>query len=125
KMILHASDVEEILKVKAAFTLAVSRLLREAALPAAKIGRVFLAGSLGSHVQPRSLIDLGFLPPGLGTRVTLCGNTSLAGAALLLRHKELREPCTAWAERATSLDLAGDPAFGEAFAKHMVFAWRS
>lgn len=125
KMILYASDVEEILKVKAAFTLAVSRLLREASLPPARVKRVFLAGSLGSHVQVNSLTDLGFLPPGLGFRVTLSGNTSLAGAALLLRRAEARETCAAWAGRATALDLAGDPSFGDAFAKHMVFAWRS
>lgn len=125
KMVLHAADVEEILKVKAAFTLAVSSLLREAALPAAGIRRVFLAGALGSHAPVAALTDLGFLPAILGAKVTCSGNTALAGAALLLARDDVRETCAAWAERVETLDLASAPSFGEAFARHMVFAWRS
>ncbi|MDR3073963.1 MAG: ASKHA domain-containing protein [Deltaproteobacteria bacterium] len=125
RMILFASDVEEILKVKAAFSLAVSRLLREAALPAAGVRRVFLAGSLGSHAPVAALTDLGFLPAVLGPRTAFAGNTSLAGAALFLLHKKTRARCEAWARKVLPLDLAGDPSFAAEYARHMAFAWRA
>ncbi len=125
KMALFASDVEEILKVKAAFTLAVSHLLRSASLPASKLSRVYLAGSLGANVSVAALSALGFLPPGTAGKVVLAGNTSLAGAALLLGHPGLRDQVARWGGAVTALDLAADPNFGAQFARHMVFAWRS
>jgi uncharacterized 2Fe-2S/4Fe-4S cluster protein (DUF4445 family) len=125
KMALFASDVEEILKVKAAFTLALSRLLREASLPPTRLSRICLAGSLGMNVPVAALTGLGFVPPGTGNTVVPAGNTSLAGAALFLGNKAAREKCARWAESVITLDLAADTAFGEDFARHMAFAWRS
>ena len=124
KMLLFASDVEEILKVKAAFTLAVSRLLTAGGISAADVKQVYLAGSLGAHAPVNALTELGFLPSVLGSRVVFAGNTALSGAALLLEEPALREPLAAWAEAVTSLDLANDPAFGGAYADHMVFSWK-
>lgn len=125
KMLLTASDVEEILKVKAAFSLAVSRMLREAGATAASLRRIFLSGSLGSNAPASALTSLGFLPPGTETRITAAGNTALDGAALLLRDENARTACARWAENAIPLDLAGSGSFGHDYARHMVFAWRS
>lgn len=124
KMLLFASDVEEILKVKAAFTLAVSRLLDTASVNVQDIKRVYLAGSLGIHAPVNALTELGFLPSVLGPRIVFAGNTALEGAALLLACTAIREPLTAWAKGVTALDLASDPSFGGAFAEHMAFAWK-
>ena len=124
KMFLTAWDVEEILKVKAAFTLAVSRLLTAASLPISRLKGVYLAGSLGTYAPLDALYALGFLPPGLGAPVHLSGNTSLAGARLFLADHAARDKSIDWARRVTTLDLASDPAFGSAYAEHMVFAWR-
>lgn len=125
KMALFASDVEEILKVKAAFTLAVSRLLWAASLSAGKLARVYLAGSLGNNVSLTALSSLGFLPPGCAGKVVLAGNTSLAGAALFLRRENVRDECARWAASVTALDLASEKDFGGEFARHMAFAWRA
>lgn len=125
KMALFASDVEEILKVKAAFTLAVSRLLRAASLSAGKLVRVYLAGSLGCNVSLTALSSLGFLPPGCAGKVVFAGNTSLAGAALFLRRERARDECARWAASVTALDLASEKDFGAEFARHMAFAWRA
>lgn len=125
KMLLTASDVEEILKVKAAFSLAVSRMLREAGVTAASLRGIYLSGALGSSAPAPALTALGFLPPGTESKVTAAGNTALDGAALLLRDKTARAVCARWAENATPLDLAGSDSFGHEYARHMVFAWRS
>ena len=124
KMALYASDVEELLKVKAAFSLTLSRLLRTASLTAADLSRIYFAGAFGMHVPVEAMTSLGFVPPGTGKRIVTAGNTSLAGASLFLRHPAAREACARWAGNVTTLNLAGEAAFGQAFAGHMFFAWR-
>lgn len=91
---LTGRDVEELLKVKAAFNLAFSRLLREAGIAARELKAVYLAGALGGHVRLEVLQELGFAPLGMQSRMRALGNASLAGAALLLRSVEAR----AWIE---------------------------
>lgn len=124
RLFLTASDIEELLKVKAAFSLAVARLLHTAGLAPSSLNAVYLAGALGMHVPADALDELGFLPPGLSSRVLAVGNSSLAGANLFLRVPEARESACAWARRVRTLDLATDPAFAAAYADHMTFSWK-
>ena len=124
KMFLSATDVEEIVKAKAAFSLALASLLRAADLPAGRLNALFLAGSLGRHLAPGVLADLGFVPAVLGAKIAPVGNSSLDGAALFLRHEGAREKSVAWSAAVRTLALADDPAFAAAFADHMRFSWR-
>lgn len=123
---LLPADVEEILKVKAACNVALSRLLREAGLEVHQLTAICLAGALGEHVGVANLEGLGFIPPGSGGRVRLLGNSSLEGAALLLDpvHGETRRQ---WAVRLAQgvrvLDLAQAEDFSDAFFKRMIFSY--
>ncbi len=119
---LYAGDVEEILKVKAAFSLGLSRLLAEAGLAARELSGIFLAGSLGAHTDWDALENLGFFPPGTATRLRAAGNASLAGAALLLRNEKARSDLVDWSRSVRAVDLAG-PSFQRDFAAHMRFIW--
>lgn len=117
---LTASDVEEILKVKAAFNLALSALLEAAGLTAQALAGLHLAGAMGEHVSLDDLERLGFLPSALVRRTVRAGNTSLAGTALLLTRPEVRT----WLEKLTApkiLDLASEPAFAGRYLERMVF----
>lgn len=120
---LTATDVEEILKVKAAFSLGLRLLLEEAGTASHRVARVFLAGAFGGYVEPRALEELGFFPPGMGERMTAVGNAALGGAALLLCRETARNDLTAWAARVRSLDLASHPVFMREYARHMRFGW--
>ena len=122
-MALSAVDVEEVLKVKAAFNLALSRLLAEATLRPGALAALCLAGALGAHVAVDDLEALGFLPAGLGTRVRAVGNTSLAGARLLLADPQARAWVEALPARVRTLDLTGDPGFGQEFVGRMRFSF--
>ncbi|MDD3313356.1 ASKHA domain-containing protein, partial [Pseudodesulfovibrio sp.] len=116
-----ASDVEEILKVKAAFNLAMSALLREAGIGPSKLAAIHLAGALGEHVGLDDLETLGFLPPGFGARTVRAGNTSLQGTELLLADPDARTYAEGLSRSLTVLELAGDPRFGDGFVKRMQF----
>lgn len=121
-MHLLARDVEELLKVKAAFDLALSRLLAEAGLAARDLTAVCLAGALGRHASPMDLEALGFLPPGLGEKVRAVGNTSLMGAVRMLLDREARAWVEALPGRCRLLELNADPGFQAAYLARMRFA---
>lgn len=124
-MWLHAGDVEELLKVKAAFNMALSALLAEAGLPASELTAVLLAGALGEHAAPGDLERLGFLSPLLTKRARVAGNTSLAGARRLLEDKAARERLEHVAARAKVLDLTARPTFAKDYLARMVFEYVS
>ncbi|EGY26235.1 ferredoxin [Desulfovibrio sp. A2] len=116
---LSAGDVEEVLKVKAAFSLAYERLLAEAGMPGTALDAVYLAGALGEHARPEDLETLGFLPAGVASRARAIGNASLRGAELLLLHPELRGRIVAWRAGCRVVDLTAATGFAHAFVRHM------
>lgn len=118
-----ASDMEEVLKVKAACNLAFSRLLGEAGLAPQDVSALFLAGALGSHAQPADLAELGFIPPRLAARASAAGNTSLAGARLLALSQAAREAAAALPGRARVIDLTASADYGSHFIQRMRFEY--
>ncbi|THB68021.1 MAG: DUF4445 domain-containing protein [Desulfovibrio sp.] len=122
-MYLTGDDVEALLKVKAAFNVAFTKLLSRAGLTQNDLTAVYLAGAMGRHVSVRDLEELGFIPPGMGLRVHQVGNLSLAGAGFLLRHPELREELAKTAAKVKVLDLASEYGFGRSYVRNMVFTF--
>ena len=121
---LSAADVEELLKVKAAFSLGLETLLRGAGLAASDLACLCLGGALGEHVRPDCLARLGFLPAILRGRVRAVGNSSLDGAALLAVDEQARAALRRLCEGARLLSLTDAPDFHEAYVRHMRFVWR-
>lgn len=120
---LPASDVEEILKVKAAFNLAMSTLLDTAGFDPSGLAAVNLAGALGEHVSIDDLETIGFLPPGSGNRVVKAGNTSLRGTEILTTNKTARAFVETLPATITALDLINDKTFGDQYLKRMRFTY--
>ncbi|MBF0513821.1 MAG: DUF4445 domain-containing protein [Desulfovibrionaceae bacterium] len=125
KMTLWASDVEEVLKVKAACNAVFSRVLAAAGLDPWRLVTLDLAGALGYHVRAADLEELGFIPPGLARIAVKAGNTALAGALDLLVDPRALELAAAAAARARVLDLALDPGFEREYLARMVFEYVS
>jgi uncharacterized 2Fe-2S/4Fe-4S cluster protein (DUF4445 family) len=123
---LWASDVEEILKVKAACNLAFSGLFRAAGIVPGELSAIYLAGAFGSHVDPADLEALGVLPSAGAARCRRAGNSSLSGVCLLLSDQAARREILEAAGRTTVIDLAaslGTEEFAGAFVKRMVFRY--
>lgn len=122
-MFLYASDVEEILKVKAAFSLGLSRLLAYAGVSFHELRHIYLAGALGRHVDAQALENLGFFPPGAHERIVAVGNSALAGAVCLAQDAALRQKIVDWVSLVTAVNLADDAVFHDQFPRHMVFRY--
>lgn len=116
---LPASDIEEILKVKAAFNLAMSALLKKAGLGPSQLAEIYIAGALGEHVNLKDLETLGFLPPGAKAKTIKAGNTSLKGTKRLVSDPEARHFVEALPGTVTLLELTGDDSFGNDFLQRM------
>ncbi len=117
---LTASDVESLLKVKAAFSLAVCHLLREEGLLQERLSWN-LAGALGKHASREDLEQLGFLPYGLGARLHVLGNASLEGATRLLTRRELRSRLIRWSQGCRVTDLTAREQFMQDYIRSMSF----
>jgi len=119
---LFASDVEALLKVKAAFGAAVKILLAEAGLAFADLRAVLLAGSLGEHVSSPDLEVLGFLPPGGAGAVRAVGNSSLDGACLAAGRPDVRRWLDGLADRTRLVDVVAVPDFQTMYLDSMRFS---
>ena len=73
-------DVALLLQAKAAIGAGIEILLETAGIRAADIGRVYLAGGFGMHLNVAHAIAIGLLPGFREDQVRVVGNTSLAGA---------------------------------------------
>lgn len=120
-LVLTAGDIEEFLKVKAAFNLALSWLAGRAGLATNDLSAICLAGALGEHVAPRDLESLGFVPRGAGSRVASIGNASLQGARLLLESGGCRKRAQDLAKLTSVMDPGAEPDFTQAFLERMRF----
>ena len=116
---LSLRDVEEILKVKAAFSVALASLLQKAGLVPADLCSLNIAGALGSHLQAATLEKLGFVPGGMAGRVKSVGNTSLEGACLLALDHMFRDELARLCQGAVLLEPAKDQSFQEQYIAAM------
>lgn len=118
---LAAADVEELLKVKAAFALALTTLLQAAGLPATKLATLCLAGTLGEYVNLDDLETVGFVPSVLSHRIRAVGNTSLDGAALLALNGDKAAALSRMCRHAVVISLVDQPNFHNEYLRHMRF----
>lgn len=118
---ISAGDVEELLKVKAAFSHGIATLLQAASLSAAQIQRFCLAGALGKHVRVESLEETGFISRALGHCLQAVGNSSLEGAALLVHSTEMQQRLQQCCSTARLVSLTETPDYHTEYLQHMCF----
>ena len=119
---LGGRDVEEMLKVKAAFTLGLEYLLEKTSMSMDQVPRIYMAGALGEHFRLKDLEELGFLPRGAFQKCRVAGNTALKGALMLARDQEARNWVQKLPQKMHNLPLAEDREFFNAgFFRHMRF----
>ncbi|MBI9112146.1 ASKHA domain-containing protein [Maridesulfovibrio ferrireducens] len=123
ELLLPASDIEEILKVKAAFNLAMTALLDRAGLSPSSLNSLILGGAMGQHVNINDLVTTGFIPAETGPITRAAGNTSLVGAVILTNNKNARDFASSLPALTSVLELAGGQDFGQKFLERMIFQY--
>jgi uncharacterized 2Fe-2S/4Fe-4S cluster protein (DUF4445 family) len=116
---VRQSDIENLIRSKAAVHAGIAILLGKLHLPPESIERLYLAGAFGSRLDVRKAVQIGMLPDLPAERVEYVGNTALAGAHLCLVSREAREQVRALAAAMTYVELSVEPGFMEEYVASM------
>jgi uncharacterized 2Fe-2S/4Fe-4S cluster protein (DUF4445 family) len=118
---LDQKDVRQIQLAKGAIRCGIELLLSRFGARSGDVDAVIIAGSFGYHLNERSLLDIGLLPPRLAGKVSFAGNTSLSGAEAFLLNASFRQKMKEAVARVENVELAQEAGFERAFVKYMGF----
>ncbi|MDR2785320.1 MAG: ASKHA domain-containing protein [Treponema sp.] len=121
RIYLAQKDVRQIQLAKGAIRCGIEMLLARFDIRSNDVDRVIIAGSFGYHLDEKSLINTGLLPPQFAGKISFAGNTSLGGAAAFLMNVQLRERIGELTARVEKVELAQDSGFERSFIKYMGF----
>jgi uncharacterized 2Fe-2S/4Fe-4S cluster protein (DUF4445 family) len=116
---LTNSDLENLLRSKAAVYAGASLLARRLGVEMTDLQRVYVAGGFGTYLDIGNAIQIGLLPDVPVERVTFIGNGSVTGAKMgLLSYEALRRAGDV-ATRMTYRELSADEAFMDEYVSAM------
>jgi len=99
------TDLDAMMRSKAAMYAILETLTAQVGLSFEELERIHVAGAFGEHISPRQAITLGMLPDLPLERFQPAGNTSLAGAEMLLLNCSLWERVQDICRKITYLEL--------------------
>ena len=121
RVILTPADVRALQLSKSAIRAGIDTLLHTAAIDGEAVETLYLAGGLGSTLDPVNGACIGLWPAAWSARLQVLGNAALEGAARLLLDTRLRPRAERLAGEITPVELATDPYFADAFIKNLSF----
>ena len=118
---IYPEDIRQVQLAKAAIMAGIDVLLEEAGLTYEDIDHFYLAGGFGSHLNIDNSAYIGLIPPRVTDRVTVVGNTSLAGSVRYLLEKNGAGEIEALKSSVEYLELSTNMAFNNAYVLGMTF----
>lgn len=114
-LVITESDIENLMRTKAAIYAACSLILDNVGLDFSVISRVYIAGGFGRYIQVEDAILIGMLPDLPYEKFTYIGNSSLTGSYIALLSGEHRERLSEIAAKMTYIDLSSDNHYMDAY----------
>ncbi len=118
-IVFTQNDVRSVQLGKAALRAGIDILLKDAGIK--HLDRLFLAGTFGSYLDPRELLEIGMFPPMPLDRIKSIGNAAGDGARLALFSLAKRKAAVQLARRTRVVELSMRPDFQEIFIDSMSF----
>jgi len=84
---------------------------------AEELDAIYLAGGFGNYLNVRQAITVGMLPDVPAEKIQFVGNTSVAGAKIVMLASKAMETAEQIAERMTYFDLMSHPGYMEEFVR--------
>lgn len=119
KLFLAESDIEQLLKVRAALVVGINSLLKAAKITAPEIMTWRVAGALGEHASKADLELLGIPCYMADKKLASIGNASLEGACLLAKYPEKLKGLNELCAKAILVQSTEQPDFAKAYLKAM------
>ncbi|MDR1293137.1 MAG: ASKHA domain-containing protein [Clostridiales Family XIII bacterium] len=114
-IILSEVDIDNFIRAKGSVYSAIRTMLEVTGMEAGDLGRVFIAGGIGSAIDITSAIRIGMLPSLPQERYEYIGNTSLTGAYMTLLSKEARDRLEEIRGSMTYIELSAHPGYMDEF----------
>ena len=105
------AGLANLIRAKAAVYSAARILVRKMGMEFGDIERIYIGGGFGNYLDIDKAIRIGLLPDLPRHRFTFIGNSSLAGARMVLLSREARLQAERIAARMTNIELCSEPAY--------------
>jgi uncharacterized 2Fe-2S/4Fe-4S cluster protein (DUF4445 family) len=115
------ADVRAFQLAKSAIVSGIKILCKSAGLSPEDVNRIYVSGGLGFHIDQESAFRTGLLPVEFRDRITVSGNTSLAGAERCIRSPAFMEQCRNITAISEVIELAAIPEFMYEFSENILF----
>jgi uncharacterized 2Fe-2S/4Fe-4S cluster protein (DUF4445 family) len=121
---LIQKDIREIQLAVAAIKTGIRMLLGENRMTTGDLDGIYVAGAFGNYLSIDNAVKLGLLPRFNRRKIHFVGNTSVAGAKVLLLSLSERRRCEKMAQKIRHVSLAKGDEFQAAFVEALEFkAW--
>jgi uncharacterized 2Fe-2S/4Fe-4S cluster protein (DUF4445 family) len=120
-LFLLQKDIREIQLAVAAVKTGVKMILDKAGLTPSQLDGIFLAGAFGNYLNVKNSIRIGLLPDIKKDKIFFIGNSSLAGARILLLSKKARKDIYSQIKKIKFYSLASDSSFQDRFIQSLEF----
>jgi uncharacterized 2Fe-2S/4Fe-4S cluster protein (DUF4445 family) len=118
-LVITASDLENLVRTKAAIYAACARILDNVGLGWDAVTRVYIAGGFGRYIQIAGAVRIGMLPDLPHEKFRYIGNSALTGAYISLLSREQRDRLAEIAACTTYVDLSSDPRYMDSYVQAM------
>jgi len=112
---LKQTDVENLIRTKGSIYAAADSLVQSVGVSFADVQKVYLAGAFGNRLDVSSCIAVGLLPDVPLDRIQFIGNSSVAGAKLVMLSRAMFDEVQGIRSRVTYRELIVDPAYMDRF----------
>ena len=104
-ILLSQVDIDALMRSKAAMYSILTTITNQVGVSFHDLYRIYVAGAFGKHISPRQAIVLGMLPDLPLDVYQPLGNSSLAGAELVLTDDSVRDRCSKVVAKVTYVEL--------------------
>jgi uncharacterized 2Fe-2S/4Fe-4S cluster protein (DUF4445 family) len=118
---INEADIDNLKRAKAAIYSALSCLLKHMGLDFDSVPKIFIAGGFGTSVDISNAVNIGLLPDVERSKIIFVGNSSIAGARVMLLSYEAMKQAEEIARKMTYLELSTEPAYMDEYMAALFF----
>ncbi len=117
EIVITQADIDNLIRSKAGVFAAIKVLMESTQMKSADLDAIYLAGGFGNFLDIRRAVTVGMLPDVPAEKIHYAGNTSLAGAKIVLLSREAQKIAEQIAHSMTYFDLMSHPQYMDEFIK--------
>jgi uncharacterized 2Fe-2S/4Fe-4S cluster protein (DUF4445 family) len=114
-VVISQADVDNLKRTKGSIYAAADSLVHSVGVSFDDVQKIYIAGAFGNRLEIPSCITIGLLPDLPGDRIQFIGNSSVAGAKLVMLSRQMAEEVHAIRDRISYQELMVDRDYMDKF----------